>query len=125
MTKYEDTKPCPTCKGTGSSPIPFHKYPHPRCPVCHGWGRVDKEPGDQHGGTVMFSIREKRIISQKIQEAIKATKHPELPEGEVTFEIRIEGATGWSWAVIKNNGAVENPGINANPHNEAMDQGES
>jgi len=73
----------------------------------------------------MFSIREKRIISQKIQEAIKATKHPELPEGEVTFEIRIEGATGWSWAVIKNNGAVENPGINANPHNEAMDQGES
>jgi len=60
----------------------------------------------------MFSSNRKRNISDKIQELLRETNHPELPEGEIQFEIRVNGAESWSWACIKNNGAVKNPGIN-------------
>lgn len=60
----------------------------------------------------MFSVNQKRDISEKIQNILRETNHPELPEEEIQFEIRINGAESWSWACIKNNGAVTNPGIN-------------
>ena len=41
-------------------------------------------------------------------------------KGEIKFAIHIEGAEEWSWAMIENNGAIANPGIN--PHNEAQDK---
>ena len=67
----------------------------------------------------MFSVRQKREIASKIQRILRDTKHPELPEGEIEFLIRINGAKAWSWADIKNNGAVPVPSVN--PHNEQQD----
>jgi len=67
----------------------------------------------------MFSVRQKRDISNKIQQILRETNHPELPEGEIQFCIHVVGAGDWSWADISNNGAVVNPGVN--PHNERQD----
>lgn len=66
----------------------------------------------------MFSVKQKREISDKIQRILRETKHPELPENEISFSILIDGAESWSWANIKNNGAVINPGVNL--HNELV-----
>lgn len=67
----------------------------------------------------MFSARQKREISEKVQAVLRETGHPELPEGEIVFVLQVAGAESWSWAAIKNNGAVKDPGVN--PHNEAQD----
>lgn len=64
----------------------------------------------------MFSSQQKREIAEKVQEILKATQHPELPTGEITFALHVEGAENWSWADIRNNSAVINPGVN--PWNE-------
>ena len=69
----------------------------------------------------MFSINQKRKISEKIQKILKETKHPELPEGEIKFHLHVEGEQEWSWADIKNNGAIMSPEIKANPWNEIQD----
>lgn len=68
----------------------------------------------------MFSVQQKRDISDAVQQILRATSHPELPAAdvEISFSLRVEGAEGWSFAQIQNNGAVENPGTN--PHNELM-----
>ena len=60
----------------------------------------------------MFSVRQKREISDAIQKILRETNHPELPEHEIKFTIQIQGAASWSWAVISNNGAIENPSVN-------------
>lgn len=67
----------------------------------------------------MFSVRQKREIADKVQQALRDTNHPELPEGEIQFELHVSGAESWSWADIRNNGSVANPGVN--PHNERQD----
>lgn len=67
----------------------------------------------------MFSVRQKREISDAVQQILRATNHPELPEGEISFHLHVEGAEAWSWADVRNNGAVPNPGVN--PHKEAQD----
>ncbi len=64
----------------------------------------------------MFSVQQKRDISEAIQTILRNTHHSELPEHEIKFTIHIEGAESWSWALIENNGAVEIPSVN--PHNE-------
>ena len=69
----------------------------------------------------MFSVREKRKIADEIQKILRATNHPELPEGEIEFSLHVKGAESWSWADIKNNGAVTAPGVN--PWNEMQDKG--
>jgi len=66
----------------------------------------------------MFSVTQKRDISDKIQKILSDTNHPELPKGEITFHLHVDGAEDWSWADIKNNGAVDYPSIN--PFNEVM-----
>ena len=66
----------------------------------------------------MFSVQQKRDISDAVHRILRATNHPELPVGEIRFRLHIDGAESWSWADIKNNGAVGEPGIN--PHNELM-----
>lgn len=71
----------------------------------------------------MFSVRQKREIADSIQKILRATNHPELPEGEIPFIISVFGATDMSWAEIQNNGAVTDPSVN--PHNEAQDEGAS
>ena len=67
----------------------------------------------------MFSVRQKREISEAVQKVLRDTNHPELPEGEITFLLHVMGDEIWSWADIQNNGAVNNPSIN--PHNEKQD----
>lgn len=67
----------------------------------------------------MFSVRQKRDIATRVQALLRATNHPELPAGEISFHLHVDGAASWSWADIKNNGAVSNPGVN--PWNEEQD----
>lgn len=69
----------------------------------------------------MFSIRQKRQIAEQVQQILRATKHPELPDGEIQFNLHVTGAESWSWADIRNNGAVADPEIN--PWNEQHDSG--
>ncbi len=64
----------------------------------------------------MFSVKEKREIADKIQQILRETNHPELPDGEIQFSLHVDGATYWSWADIRNNSAVDKP--NVNPWNE-------
>ena len=68
----------------------------------------------------MFSVRQKREIADAVQKILRDTGRPELPEGEIQFSLHVQGAENWSWADIRNNGAVSNPDVN--PHNEAMDR---
>ena len=72
----------------------------------------------QHG-IKMFSVRQKREIAEKVQQILRETEHPELPEGEIQFLLQVTGKTALSWAEIRNNGAVPNPSVN--PHNEKQD----
>ena len=67
----------------------------------------------------MFSVRQKREIAEKVQEILRETNHPELPEGEIQFKLAVLGATQISWAAIRNNGAITNPSVN--PWNELQD----
>lgn len=72
----------------------------------------------------MFSVREKQIIAEEVQKILRATNHPELPEGEISFNLHVDGAESWSWADIKNNGAFnESNPPSVNPHNEMQDKG--
>jgi hypothetical protein len=67
----------------------------------------------------MFSVQQKREISDAVQKILRSTMHPELPtSGEVSFTLHVNGAEEWSYADIKNNAAVGDPGVN--PHNELM-----
>lgn len=67
----------------------------------------------------MFSVQQKREIADAVQKILRSTNHPELPEGEIKFTLSVLGAESWSWAIINNNGAVKNPGVNG--WNEAQD----
>lgn len=64
----------------------------------------------------MFSVQQKRDIADAVQKILRDTNHPELPAGEISFSLHVDGALRWSWADIQNNGAVPNP--NVNPWNE-------
>lgn len=66
----------------------------------------------------MFSISQKRQIAEQVQKILRETGHPELPEGEIQFQLHVQGAQLWSWADIRNNGAVVKPDVN--PWNEMM-----
>ena len=67
----------------------------------------------------MFSVRQKREIADAVQQILRATNHPELPAGEIEFYLHVNGTESWSWADIRNNGAVQQPGVN--PWNEQQD----
>lgn len=67
----------------------------------------------------MFSVRQKREISEAVQKILRDTMHPELPDTEIEFSLNVKGREVWSFAIIKNNGGIINPSVN--PHNEAMD----
>ena len=64
----------------------------------------------------MFSVQQKRDISDAVQKVLRNTNHPELPDHEIRFLLHVEGEAAWSWADIRNNGGVTNPTIN--PFNE-------
>lgn len=60
----------------------------------------------------MFSVRQKRAIAEAIQEILRETENPELPQGEIKFSLHVAGKHSWSWADIRNNGAVSIPDVN-------------
>lgn len=68
----------------------------------------------------MFSVEQKRAISDGVQKLLRDTAHPELPDDEITFQLQVVGATAMSWATIQNNEAVPNPDVN--PYNEQQAQ---
>ena len=68
----------------------------------------------------MFSVRQKREISDAVQKILRNTNHPELPQGNITFLLHVDGAYPWSWADIRDNESVTRPSIN--PFNEAQDE---
>jgi len=68
----------------------------------------------------MFSVRQKREIADKVQAILRETGHPELPLGEIQFSLYVVGAESWSWADIRNNGAVTKPSVNS--WNESQDK---
>ena len=68
----------------------------------------------------MFSLNQKRIIAEQVQRILRATEHPELPAGEISFSLHVEGAEDWSWADIRNNSAVN--ALTKNPWNELQDK---
>jgi len=72
----------------------------------------------------MFSVRQKQEIAEKVQQILRDTAHPELPEGEIQFQLHVDGAESWSWADIRNNGfyTAEKP-PEVNPWNEKQDKG--
>jgi hypothetical protein len=57
----------------------------------------------------MFSVQQKRRIADAVQRILRETCHPELPTGEISFHLHVDGAEDWSWADIRNNGAVGVP----------------
>ena len=67
----------------------------------------------------MFSVRQKREISNAVQKLLRDTDHPELPDGEISFQLHVAGEYNWSWADIQNNAAIPIPSINL--HNELCD----
>lgn len=67
----------------------------------------------------MFSVQQKRQIADKVQQILRETNHPELPQGEINFNLHVDGAEVWSWADIKNNGSVLIAIVN--PWNESQD----
>ena len=67
----------------------------------------------------MFSVRQKREIADRVQTLLRDTGHPELPDSEIKFCLHVDGEGNWSWADIRNNGAILFPGINR--HNEQQD----
>lgn len=68
----------------------------------------------------MFSVNQKREIADAVQRILRATKHPELPLGEIRFHLHVDGEEAWSWADIRNNGQVPSPEVS--PWNEAQDR---
>lgn len=71
----------------------------------------------------MFSIRQKREISDAVLKILQNTNHQELPsDGNIKFLLHIEGEASWSWADIRDNSSIKTPSVN--PHNESMDKNE-
>lgn len=50
----------------------------------------------------MFSSEHKKEIAEFIQALLKSTNDPELPEGEISFLLHVDGAESYSWANIRN-----------------------
>jgi hypothetical protein len=44
----------------------------------------------------MFSVAQKRQIAEDVEKILRATRHPELPKGEIHFMLHVDGAETWS-----------------------------
>lgn len=74
---------------------------------------------NHRNNNTMFSVRQKREIADAVQKILRDTNHPELPSGEIKFQLHIIGEDRMSWADIQNNGSVTDPEVN--PWNEQQD----
>jgi len=50
----------------------------------------------------MLSPQTKRYISEEIQALLQEINDDELPKGEISFILHVDGAEFWSWANIRN-----------------------
>ena len=66
----------------------------------------------------MFSMKEKQMISKKIEELILSLNHPEMPKEFPVFRLKVWGKESWSWADIKPNWVFNNKNPSINPFNE-------
>lgn len=55
----------------------------------------------------MFSMKEKQIIAEKIEEILLSLDHPEMPKEKPDFTLTVCGKETWSWAKIKPNWTFE------------------
>jgi hypothetical protein len=67
----------------------------------------------------MFSVKEKQMIADKIEEVLLSLDHPEMPKEKPKFKLHVDGKESWSWADIEPNWTYNEdnkPGVN--PWNE-------
>ena len=50
----------------------------------------------------MLSRGTKAFISNEVQKILQSVSDSELPKGEISFILHIDGAEDWSWANIRN-----------------------
>ena len=62
-------------------------------------------------------LEQKQEIAEAVQNILRQTNHPELPDGEIEFHLHVKGSESWSWADIKNNGQIPR-NTELNPWNE-------
>lgn len=66
----------------------------------------------------MFSMKEKQVMAQKIEELLLSFDHPEMPKSRLEFHLHVKGKENWSWADIEPNHHFENKEPSVNPWNE-------
>jgi hypothetical protein len=57
----------------------------------------------------MFTPQQKQAIAAAVQDALQQTGDAELPAGEISFILHVDGAKGWSWANIRNATKCDEP----------------
>lgn len=57
----------------------------------------------------MLSTGAKKYIADEVQKILQKILDKELPEGEISFILHVDGAQDWSWANIRNNSARNIP----------------
>ena len=67
----------------------------------------------------MFSVAEKKMIAQKVEDLLLELGHPEMPKEKPVFALHIKGKENWSWANIEPNWVFEDgKPMGINPFNE-------
>ncbi len=66
----------------------------------------------------MFSMNQKKLISQEVEKLLLSFDHPEMPTEKVEFSLHVNGKEDWSWADIEPNWHFETKEPGINPHNE-------
>lgn len=66
----------------------------------------------------MFSMEEKKLIAQKIEELLLSLDHPEMPKEKPKFSLHVDGKESWSWADIEPNWTFEGKSISGKLWNE-------
>ena len=69
----------------------------------------------------MFSVRQKKMISESIEKLIRYINHPEMDNDNIRFRIHIDGKEPWSFADITDNKTAQDNGVRVNPWNESQD----
>lgn len=71
----------------------------------------------------MFSLKEKQHIANIIEKTLLELKHPEMPNENPKFHIRVDGAESWSFAEIDPNWTYDDKNVpSVNPWNEKVRQ---
>ena len=55
----------------------------------------------------MLSRGTKAFISNEVQKILQSVSDSELPKGEISFILHIDGAEDWTWANIRNESACD------------------